>query len=250
MNLPGFISMWEYLHGRHASGSSSPLDPNNPFRLGGPFGLGAELQSALEQLFDGLEQIDSRPFIGNALGGVTGPVRDAVNNILTMVYSTGFAGAMHNVRLEVRGVCGFEPWSGDVRGEDGYRTNEELCEGEISEEAQACADASAAQQETINQLTQIATNECHRADQLMNVWSNRNDILIARQAELNQCLANPPNVPAPCAEEQDARDQAFIEERQAHRAAEDQQEVCDDANEDVANASGAPEECSNIQGQF
>lgn len=237
MAIPGFVELWTYLFDKGGGGKEA----HHEFDVGAPVLNPAELNSAINQIFDALIAIGSvTDALGiDALDGFIDGIRDTVNTVISEVYSVGVAGAEYNVTLKVKSVCGFETWSGTVRDGD----NEERCEGNVDPAAQACVDAMEGQQAEIDRLTAIASNECYESHLAQITWSNKNEILIIKEQELQTCKNTATNPVVQCAPQQLARDEAFLEERSAYSDAEDEKDECEDANSDVTDASESPDEC-------
>ena len=240
MSVPGFVGLWTYFFDRYGGGKEA----HHQFDVGAPFLDPAELNAQINEVFDALIEVGNvLDAVGiDALDDLLNSIRNFLNQLISGIYSVGVLGAEYNVTLNVKSVCGFELWTGEVRDGD----NERYCESEADPDAQACGEAMAAQQEEINRLTQIAADECERSDELNNVHQDKETILNEKEVALQNCL-DTADVPAvECVDEQNERDAAFLEERAAFSDAEDQSEVCDDANTDAANASQTPEECSDF----
>jgi hypothetical protein len=173
ISIPGFAEMWNYLRVRDKSASMLET-----FDLGAPFVDPSEMSSALTSVLDGLGAVeDIVDDIGG--GGVFGGITDQIESIAEILYGGGYAGAMHNVTLKAKSICGFEPWSGTVRTDD----IKPYCEGEFDKSMQPCIDASRASDDLIKKQT----NECAEAEAATKAYEDATNKLAIAKSAYNNC---------------------------------------------------------------
>ncbi len=235
--IPGFSEMWNYLHT-----STEAVTMDELFDLGAPFVDPGSMSSSFESILDGLAALDD--ILG---GGTFSGIQDAIDGVLDGVYGSGFAGARHNVTLPAKGICGFEPWSGEVRTDD----IEDYCEGEFDESLQPCIDAAEANDE----LVQKQAKECQEANDAKNAYDAAVADHNAKLAAYNSCPnpsgdtvgridvhGNPVEVKKDCESEWDQEQDAQEAEDEAFEKAEKETEECEEAGEAVDDNRQAMED--------
>ena len=208
MTIPGFAEMWDFFYYETPGGGKTAV---HEFDVGAPFIDPGEINSALNSVLDVLVFLEGL-FGDGTFGGFKQNIEDAVED----VYSVGFLGALHNVQINAKSVCGFEPWSGNVRTDD----IEDYCEGEVDPEMEACANAAQSNQEQ----AAIMNQECDEANDAKNAYDQA---VAAYEACANQPGVT--NAPQQCSAEFQAMNEAYA-------YAEEQQEECDEAGEELEEA--------------
>lgn len=240
ISIPGFAEMWNYLRIRDKSASMLET-----FDLGAPFVDPGEMTSALQSVLEGLATVGD--IVG---GGAFGGLTDQIENLMNSLYGGGYAGALYNVTLKAKSVCGFEPWSGTVRTDD----IEPYCEGEFDESLQPCIDAAKANEE----LVQKQAKECDEADKAARAYEEA----VAKHADaraayegcpnpggdmimLPDAYGNPTAVKKNCQSQWSAYQAARKAEDEAYEKAEKETEECEDAGKAVEdNQSTIEDACT------
>ena len=240
ISIPGFAEMWNYLRVRDKSASMLET-----FDLGAPFVDPAEMTSALQSVLDGLGTVEE--IIG---GGTFGGITDQIEAIAENLYGGGYAGALHNVTLKAKSICGFEPWSGTVRTDD----IEPYCEGEFDESMQPCIDAAKANEGLIEKQAK----ECDEADKAARAYEDA----VAKHAAAKSAYEGCPNpsgdsvvlpdaygvptaVKKDCQSEWTSYQNARKAEDEAFKKAEKETEECEDAGKAVEdNQSTIEDACT------
>jgi len=240
ISIPGFAEMWNYLRIRDKSASMLET-----FDLGAPFVDPGEMTSALQSVLDGLSKVEE--IVG---GGTFGDFANQIEDIMNSLYGGGYAGALYNVTLKAKSVCGFEPWSGTVRTDD----IEPYCEGEFDESMQPCIDAAKANDE----LVQKQAKECDEADKAAKAYQ----AAVAKHADARSAYESCPNpggdmlglpdaygvitaVKKECQGEWAAYQAARKAEDEAYEKAEKEADECEEAGEAVEeNQSTITDACT------
>jgi hypothetical protein len=202
--------------------------------VGAPIFNPSSLNGIINTIFDGIIMIES--IIGeNSLGGV----RSTFNSIINTVYGLGYVGAAYNITIKAKSVCGFEPWSGTVLQDPDRK--DDRCEGEASEEMQECMDAMQAQQSTIDQLSNTQSNLCDIANQKKDIYVTESNQWATAFTAWDNCrttaLGNGQDPNVVCATQKATEQTERTERDIAHGEAETASDNCDDAGQDVEDAS-------------